>query len=375
MQNFTSEIRDALRLVLVNGIGPRIRRNLINYFGSAGKVFEADPFQLRQVPEVGGKIISAILDTPASLVDEQLELCQKHDIHIITDSDPDYPKLMKTMPDAPGLIFIQGTITPRDSVSLAVIGTRHASFYGERQAERLTGEFVRAGFSIVSGLARGIDGISHKAALDFGGRTIAVLGHGLGLPPYPREHRSLADRILESGGALLSEYPPLRPATAGTFPQRNRLIAGMTLGTVVIEAGAHSGTMLTAQFALDYGREVFALPGPVDSRVSTGCHRLIRSGACLIESVEDVLQELGPIHERFPVHETESVAEMVERPAEIALTDQERKVFETIPKDGATVDQLTQSTAIPVWKIMTVLTGLEIKRLIKRGAGQRIYRI
>lgn len=375
MQNFTSEIRDALRLTLVSGIGPRIRRNLIDYFGSAGKVFEADHFQLRQVPEVGGKIISAILDTPDSLVDEQLDLCQKHGIHLLTDADPNYPKLLKTTPDAPGLLFVQGKILPADSVSLAVIGTRHASFYGERQAERLTGEFVRAGFSVVSGLARGIDGISHKAALDFGGRTVAVLGHGLGLPTYPREHRSLADRILESGGALISEYPPLRPATAGTFPQRNRLIAGMTLGTVVVEAGAHSGTMLTARFALDYGREVFALPGPVDSRVSTGCHRLIRSGACLIESVEDVLQELGPICERFPVQETEAVAEMVERPAEIALTDQERLVFDAIPKDGATVDQLTQTAAVPVWKIMTILTGLEIKRLIKRGAGQRIFRL
>ncbi len=375
MQNFTSEIRDMLRLVLVGGIGPRIRRNLIDYFGSAGKVFEADAFQLRQVPEVGGKIISAILNTPAALVDEQLELCRKYGIELITDADPSYPKLLKTTPDAPGLIFVQGKILPEDSISLAVIGTRHASFYGERQAERLTGEFVRAGFSIVSGLARGIDGISHKAALDFGGRTIAVLGHGLGLPPYPREHRGLADRILESGGALLSEYPPLRPATAGSFPQRNRLIAGMSLGTVVVEAGAHSGTMLTARFALDYGREVFALPGPVDSRVSTGCHRLIRSGACLIESVEDVLQELGPIRERFPVHETECAAEMIERPAEIALTDQERKVFEAIPEEGATVDRLTQTSAVPVWKIMTILTGLEIKRLIKRGAGQRIYRL
>ena len=212
-----------------------------------------------------------------------------------------------------------------------------------------------------------------QAALDAGGRTVAVLGHGLAQKVYPPEHVNLAKRIVDAGCALVSEYPPLQQVTAKTFPKRNRIIAGMTLGTAVIEAGFHSGTTLTAEFALDYGREVFAMPGPVDSRSSTGCHRLIRQGAKLLESVEDVLEELGPIRDRFP-KEAKAEEMLVEHPAEISMTEAEKAIFAAIPKDGATVDELTQRTGIPVWKLMTQLTGLEIKRLIKRGAGQRVYK-
>ncbi|MGN1273218.1 MAG: DNA-processing protein DprA [Thermoguttaceae bacterium] len=370
----TPELLATLRLTLVKGIGPRILRNLVEYFGTAEQVFQADLFELRRVEEVGAQLAMAILNAPQEInVEKELELCEKHEIQILLTSAPEYPALLKTIPDPPILLYVQGKLQPQDSVSLAMIGTRHATFYGERQAERLAGEFVRSGFSIVSGLARGIDGVSQKAALDAGGRTIAVLGHGLAQKVYPPEHANLAKRIIDAGCALVSEYPPLQPVTAKTFPRRNRIIAGMTLGTAVIEAGSRSGTMLTAEFALDYGREVFAMPGPVDSRSSTGCHRLIRQGAKLLESVEDVLEELGPIRDRFP-KECKAEEMMVEHPAEISMTETEKAVFEAIPKDGATVDELTQLTGIPVWKLMTQLTGLEVKRLIKRGAGQRVYK-
>lgn len=372
--NYDEALLDAVRLTLISGIGPRIRRNLLDYFGNASEVFRADVFELRKVQEVGGKAASAILAARDTIsVEKELALCEKHGIRILLDSDPQFPRMLREIPDAPGLLYVKGDLAPQDNMSLAVIGTRHASYYGERQTERLTGEFVRAGFSIISGLARGIDGLAHKAALDAGGRTVAVLGHGLGLPVYPTENQRLAHRILDSGGALLSEYAPMVPATQFTFPQRNRIIAGMTLGTAVIEAGSRSGTTLTAQFALEYGREVFALPGPVDSPVSTGCHRLLRQGACLLESVDDVLEALGPIRDRFP--KESGVPEMlVEHPAEISLTETERKILDAIPSSGATVDELTAETGIPVWKLMTQLTGLEIKRMIKRGAGQRIHR-
>ena len=294
MENLRAEIK----LLLIPGIGPRIRKRLVEHFGNAADVFRADLFQLRQVKECTSKLAGEILEAKDSLeseVDNQLELCRKSGIQLICETDPAYPELLKTIYDPPGVLFVRGTLMPEDSVSLAVIGTRHASNYGERQAHRLVAEFVQAGFSIISGLARGIDGYAHRAALDAKGRTVAILGHGLGLSVYPPENAGLAREILESGGALMSEYLPLRPATTGTFPQRNRIIAGMTLGTVVIEAGKRSGTSLTAQYALDFGREVFAVPGPIDSRVSAGCHQLIRDGARLLESVEDVLQELGPI--------------------------------------------------------------------------------
>jgi len=374
MLNPTPELLATLRLTLVKGVGPRILRNLVEYFGSAEQVFEADLFELRRVEEVGAQLASAILNAPREInVEKELDLCEKHGIRLLLTSDAEYPALLKSVPDAPILLYVQGKLQPQDSVSLAMVGTRHATFYGERQAERLAGEFVRAGFSVVSGLARGIDGVSQKAALDAGGRTVAVLGHGLAQNIYPPEHAKLAERIIDAGCALISEYPPLQPVTAKTFPKRNRIIAGMTLGTAVIEAGFRSGTTLTAEFALDYGREVFAMPGPVDSRSSTGCHRLIRQGAKLLESVEDVLEELGPIRDRFP-KECKAEEMMVEHPAEISMTETEKTIFMAIPKDGATVDELVQMTEIPVWKIMTQLTGLEIKRLIKRGAGQRVYK-
>lgn len=369
------ERKASVRLTLISGIGPRIRRNLLTTFGSASEVFRADVFALRQVPEVGGKLISAILEAPEKIdVEKEFEICRKEGIRILLDSDPEYPRILNEISDAPGVLFVKGTLRACDNVSLAVIGTRHASMYGERQAQRLVGEFVQTGFSVVSGLARGIDGIAQQAALDYGGRTIAVLGQGLGVPVYPPENKGLAEEILKRGGAIVSEYPPRKEATQYTFPQRNRIIAGMTLGTVVIEAGFRSGTTLTAEFALEYGREVFALPGPVDSRVSIGCHRLIRQGAHLLESVEDVLEALGPIRDRFPLNS--GVPEMVaaEHPAEVMLSETERVVFDAIPQSGITVDELAQRTSLPVWKIMTSLTSLEMKRLVKREAGQRIAR-
>ena len=220
----TPELLATLRLTLVKGIGPRILRNLVEYFGTAEQVFQADLFELRRVEEVGAQLAMAILNAPQEInVEKELELCEKHEIQILLTSAPEYPALLKTIPDPPILLYVQGKLQPQDSVSLAMIGTRHATFYGERQAERLAGEFVRSGFSIVSGLARGIDGVSQKAALDAGGRTIAVLGHGLAQKVYPPEHANLAKRIIDAGCDLVSEYTPLQPVTAKTFPRRNRV--------------------------------------------------------------------------------------------------------------------------------------------------------
>ncbi|MDO4570338.1 MAG: DNA-processing protein DprA [Planctomycetia bacterium] len=360
-----------LRLILTPGVGPRTRKNLLEYFGSADEVFRADIYQLCSVQDVGPKIADAVLRAKNEInLERELQFYREHGIRLLFESDPAYPPLLKGIFDPPGVLFVRGTLLPEDSVSLAVIGTRHASNYGERQTFRLVGEFVRAGFCIVSGLARGIDGFAHKAALDAGGRTVAVLGHGLALDIYPPENRGLAKRILDNNGAIISEFPPLTQASKGTFPQRNRIIAGMTLGTVVIEAGQRSGTSLTAQFAVDYGREVFAVPGPIDSRVSAGCHQLIRDGARLLESVEDVLNELGPLSERIPTQDGLEIS----RPAELGLTEPEKHILAAIPHDGATVDQITQLTGIPVFKIMTLITSMEMKRLLKRGTGQRIYR-
>ena len=360
-----------LRLVLTPGVGPRTRRNLLLHFGSAENVFSADLLQLRAVEDVGPKIADAILAAKTEIdIDKELAYYRQLGIRLLFDSDVAYPKLLQEIYDPPGVLFIRGSLLPEDAVSLAVIGTRHASQYGRQQTFRLVSEFVNAGFCIVSGLARGIDGFAHKAALECGGRTVAVLGHGLGLDIYPPENKGLAQQILESGGALISEYPPLTPGTKGSFPQRNRIIAGMTLGTVVIEAGERSGTSLTASFASEYGRDVFAVPGPIDSPVSRGCHKLIRDGAKLLESVQDILDELGPLHEKLPTRDGLEIS----RPAELSLSEEEKQILQALTPQGTTVDQITQLTGIPVFKIVTLLTQMEIKCLIHRGAGQKIFR-
>lgn len=360
-----------LRLILVPGVGPRTRKNLLDYFGSPEAVFQAGEGELCRVQDVGPKLAAAIQRAKTEIdIERELAFYRQRGIHFLLDSDAGYPPLLKDIYDPPGVLFVRGTILPEDSVSLAVIGTRHASHYGERQTRRLVYEFVEAGFCIVSGLARGIDGIAHQAALEAGGRTIAVLGQGLATDLYPPENRRLAQQILEKNGALVSEFSPLSAASRGSFPQRNRIIAGMTLGTVVIEAGQRSGTSLTAHFALDYGREVFAVPGPIDSRVSAGCHQLIREGARLLESVEDVLDELGPLKERIPHHSGLSVS----HPAELSLSEEEQTILRALPETGMTVDELTQQTGIPIYKIMTLLTQMEIKHLLQRSAGQRIFR-
>ena len=387
MPDDLNSMKAELRLVLVPGIGPRLRQRLITHFGSAEAVFRASRAQLQEVPDIGGKLSAAIYDAVEKIdLDAELELYRRLGIRPVFLTDPEYPPLLKEIHDPPGVLFVKGKLRPEDAISLAVVGTRHATPYGERQTRRLVGEFVRAQFSIISGLARGIDAFSHRAALDAGGRTAAVLGHGLAVDIYPPENRGLAERIVREGGALVSEFSPHTTPSPGTFPQRNRIISGMSLGTVVVEAGARSGASITAKSAAEQGREVFAVPGPVDSHASAGCHELIRNGAKLLESVEDVLEEIGPLSKLLPEslrngdflsesRESPSFpAGEIRRPAELQLSEQEKRIMAQIPPDGCTIDHLAQMTAIPIHHLMTTLTMLEVKRLIKRGGGQRVFK-
>lgn len=391
MQNDIPRMKAELRLILVPGIGPRLRGRLLEHFGSAEAVFRASRAQLQEVQDIGEKLSRAIYDAVEGIdVDAELETYRKLGIRTVFLQDPEYPSLLKQIFDPPGVLFVRGTLRPEDSVALAVVGTRHATPYGQRQTRRLVGEFVRANFSIISGLARGIDAHAHRAALEAGGRTVAVLGHGLGVDIYPPENRGLAEQILEAGGALVSEFSPYTAPSTSTFPQRNRIISGMSLGTVVVEAGARSGASITAKSAAEQGREVFAVPGPVDSSASMGCHALIRDGAKLLASVEDILEELPDMHTLLPdifsggfapaapsaaaSSPAKKAAKTSVRPAELQLSAQEKQVFGEIPPDGCTVDQLAQATGLPIHNLMTTLTMLEVKRLVKRAGGQRVFK-
>jgi DNA processing protein len=279
---------------MVPGVGPRVRKALVERFGSAADVLAAAISDLRSVPGVGTKLCRAIAAARREIdVAAELELCRQNGVGLLVASQPEYPQQLRTIYDPPGVLFVRGQVLPVDGLAVAIVGTRHATPYGLAQAERLAGGLARAGYTIVSGLARGIDAAAHRGALKAGGRTLAVLGRGV-LNIYPPEHVQLADEVI-AHGAVLSENPPRSEPFAGAFPQRNRIVTGLSQGVIVVEAADRSGALISARHAMEQSRDVFAVPGRVDSRMSKGCHRLIRDGAKLVETVDDVLEELGPL--------------------------------------------------------------------------------
>jgi len=360
----------ALRLALLPGVGPKIRRALLERFGTPEGVLAAPPSALREVPGVGPKL-SARLAKASEEIDAEAEiaLCQQHQVQILLDSDAEYPPLLRQVPDPPAVLFVRGTLRAQDELALAIVGTRHPTLYGIRQAERLAGSLARAGMTIISGLARGIDAAAHRGALAAGGRTLAVLASGV-LNIYPPEHADLARAVVEQG-ALLSESPPRAKPLAGTFPQRNRVISGLALGVLVVEAGDHSGALITARHAMEQGREVFAVPGRIDDRTSRGCHRLIRDGAKLVETVEDVLEELGPLYQAT----VRDDGHVVRHPAELLLNEVEQQVLAAISDTATAIDQIVADCGLPVAQVLSTLSVLEMRHVIRRLSGSTVARI
>jgi DNA processing protein len=270
------------------------------------------------------------------------------------------------MEDPPLVLYLWGRLDGVDERSIAVVGSRRASAYGTAACHRLGAALARRGATVVSGMARGIDAVAHRAALDAGGRTIAVLGSGLNRI-YPSEHRRLAEKISENG-AVISELPLESPPLAGHFPMRNRIIAGMTLGTLVIEAAERSGSLITARHALEQNREVFAVPGPIDSPTSRGVHRLIQDGAKLVNSVEDIIEELRP-----EIREYLSVARPRGGPSEVSpveLVQDEKIVFNSLRTTGtADTDRLVELAGISPARVMAAVAGLRIKGLVSSLPG------
>ncbi len=363
-------LRETLTLCLIPGVGPRTRHALLERFATVAAVLAAPSDQLRQVPGVGRELSSRIVRARHDIdTDREIQICQQHDVGIITEQDPGYPRLLREIPDPPGALFWRGDSQPCDQMALAIVGTRHATHYGLRQAERLATGLAQAGLTIVSGLARGIDAAAHRAALSVKGRTIAVLGSGV-LNVYPPEHTELAEAIRDNG-AVISELAPRQQPMSGTFPQRNRLITGLSLGVLVIEAAERSGALISASHAAEQGREVFAVPGPADSRTSRGCHRLIRDGAKLVESVDDVLEELGPLVESMPRED----GGIVRHPAELKLNDQERKVLDAIQIEPTEIDHVALTTDLPIHRVLATISVLEIRHLIRRVSGNYAVRL
>lgn len=367
--NADHALRDAvLRLRMTPGVGPRTYEALLARFGSATDVLQATPFELSQVEGVGSKLAEAIGMAKDLDVSRVLDQCRQHGIDWVTRDQADYPELLREIYDPPSLLFRRGTTSGQDQIAIAIVGSRHATTYGRKTAESLARALAFAGVTVVSGLARGIDSAAHRAALDAGGRTIAVLGNGL-MEVYPPENRELADRIIENG-LIYSECLPDQPPRGSEFPRRNRLLSGLSLGVVVVEAASRSGALITARLATEQNREVFAVPGRIDSRMSSGCHRLIRDGAKLVQSVDDILEELGPLAHKA----TTSEGDEIRHPTELKLSDQEKQVLRCIDQNGTAIDDIVNQTGLPAPRVLSTLSVLEVRRLIRRVAGNNVIR-
>lgn len=359
-----------VRLAMIAGVGPRLRRALLERFGTAAAALAAAPSELRALQGVGPKLSAAIARS-ADEIDAagEIEQCRRHGVGLLAAGDPDFPTQLAEIPDPPAVLYVRGQIEPRDALAVAIVGSRHATQYGLAQAERLASSLARAGLTIVSGLARGVDGAAHRGALAAGGRTIAVLGSGV-LNIYPPEHDALAAEVA-AGGALVSENPLFSEPFSGAFPQRNRLISGLSLGVIVVEASTHSGALITVRHAVEQNREVFAVPGRVDSRMSHGCHRLLRDGARLVETADDVLEELGPLAARVPLPS----GEVVHHPAELSLNELERQVLAAIGGNTTSIDAVVSTSGLPTPQVLSTLSVLEMRRLVRRISGNFVARI
>lgn len=369
-----NQLRDHVRLACLPGVGARTRRELLARFGSPAAVLAASSGELAAIPGVGRRLARAAPGpADAAAADELLALCRERGVRIVLEGHDGYPPLLGRIADPPSLLFVRGSIEPCDALAIAIVGSRHATAYGRRVAWQLAGGLARAGYTIVSGLARGIDAAAHRGALDAGGRTLAVLGSGV-LNVYPPEHADLAVEVT-ARGALIGEAPPLAAPARGCFPQRNRIVSGLALGVVVVEAADHSGALITARLAGEQGREVFAVPGPIDSRMSRGCHALLRDGARLVQGIDDVLEELGPLCEAA----TAADGREVRSPAELHLGDVERQVLAACDAEidatrTASIDDVAAASGLATSQVLATLGVLEMRRVIRRLPGNRVER-
>jgi DNA processing protein len=366
---YSSELVDNVRLSLVSGVGPLLRRALLEQFATAGSVLAASYEELQRVDGIGPKTAARIVAAKDEVdAEAELRIAAEHGVDVLTEADLEYPRPLRQIHDPPGVLFRRGNALPQDELAVAIVGTRHATRYGVAQAERLAGSLARTGFTVVSGLARGIDAAAHRGALAAGGRSIAVLGNGV-LVNYPPEHRELQNEVA-ANGFVLSELPPCMKPLSGTFPQRNRIISGLCLGTIVVEAQNRSGALITARHAYEQGREVFAVPGPVDSRASTGCHALIRDGAKLVATIDDVLAEFGPLAEN--VRRDDGM--LITRPAELTLNEIEQQVLAAIDGTPISIDAVSATCGLAVHRVLSTISVLEMRRLIRRTSGTQVVR-
>ncbi len=353
-------------LNMMEDIGPVRVRALMDVLGSAAAIHEAGLEDLIRANGVGRELARRILEqreekNPA----EELARAEKLGARVITPLDEDYPEPLKTIHDPPLALYVWGTLEPKDRHAIALVGTRRCSHYGKMVADRLAYQLAQTGFAVISGLARGIDWAAHEGALKGGGRTVAVLGSALDRM-YPPESQALAERIADQG-AVISEFPLGTAPGRTTFPMRNRIVSGLSMGVVVVEAAHKSGALITAHEALEQGRAVFAVPGRIDSQASRGPHQLIKTGARIVEDVDDILQEFEYL---FP-SERSRVDALKPRP-EVQLGGEEQAVVQALWEGPVNVDALSRASSLSSARLSSLLLALEMKRVVRMLPGRMV---
>jgi len=360
-----TELKYWLSINRIPNVGPVTIKKLWETFGSIKSAWEADEKSIYKIEGISKPAVKSFLEERHKIaLDEELDLMTRKGINVFTLEDEGYPSNLMNIYDPPPVLYANGKILGEDKKAIAIVGTRKASHYGKETARKLAYELSSIGFTIVSGLAAGIDTFAHKGALEANGRTLAIFGTGVDVV-YPSTNKSLANEILSSG-ALVSEFPMGMGPEKGTFPRRNRVISGLSLGVVVVEGHYDSGAMITAKYALDQGREVFAVPGNVGLDQSKGPHWLIKQGAKLIESVEDVLDELNMVlpEKGVPKMATKKTKDYSNLPAE------EQRIIKALSSEPKYIDNISAESGLSISEVSSRLMMLEVKKIIRQLPGK-----
>lgn len=355
-----------LALTRVRGLGAVGCKKLLTQFADPVKIFSATPAELKSIDGMQSDALEGLMSfSDWAGVEEEMRRIDAAGVSLIRFTDKNYPARLRTIADPPPFLYVKGELRTADDRAVAIVGSRSASDYGRRVARDLARGLASRGFTVVSGMARGIDGMAHEATLNAQGRTIAVLGSGVDRA-YPPEHEQLYQRISENG-AVISELPIGTRPLAFNFPARNRLISGLSLGVVVVEATEKSGSLITASLALEQGREVFAVPGEVGASRSRGAHQLIRQGAKLVETVNDIIEEIAPqLSKRDGAGET---TERRELPAQAA--DDVRKIFALLQEHALHIDEVIEASGLSPSKVSEILLNLELQGFLQQLPGNR----
>jgi DNA processing protein len=366
-----------LALTLIKDIGPVTAKRLLSAFRTPQRVFAASPNELKDVEGINDSKINGISEFNSwDEVAKKIDEINEHNVRIIRYTDEEYPESLRYIDDSPVILYVKGSFIKKDKYAVAIVGSRNMTPYGKKITETIASELALCGITIVSGMARGIDAISHKSALKVNGRSIAVLGSGLD-NPYPPENKGLFDELSERG-CVISEFPMGTPPNKENFPRRNRLISGLSLGVLVVEATARSGSLITAGCALDQGKDVFAVPGSITSANSEGTHELIKKGAKLVQKTEDILEDIAPHLKGIrgsangPSGESLSVNLPINLNG-LEINDEEKAICSILGSEPKHIDIISREAGMQAGKVLAILLGLEIKGIVKQSEGKRFY--